>query len=470
MLRFYRSILSLLFLAMPLLPSFGQDPDGYSRLMQGPMLGPVSTDAFTVWVRASWEWPVQVAYATQSDFSDMRVTEAVTPVKARNYIATLKVEGLEPSTTYYYKILVAEGEDKYLGGKPSFRVRTAPPVGAGGKFRVAYGSCARWQREPLQPIWNILPEFAPDLFFWLGDNVYADTLDPDIIAEEFLRQRDVPHLRPFLATVPQLAIWDDHDYGLNNHDRRNPIKEGALEVWKRYWPNPSYGLSDTPGIFFKYAYGGVDFFFLDTRYYRDPNEDPDGPGKTMLGAGQLAWLKEGLATSRSPFKVLISGSLWSKGKGHGGDAWSSFVHERDGLFDWIMQSGITGVVLLAGDPHSSELNVMRWSRKGGYDLYEMVSSPLAQESDLDWIFRPVEQRLRVPYSLGPNFGLLDFDMGANDPTLTFEIISLERKSVWKPLILRASELRPGVSSWAGNQSGEAKRWMKQFGSGWEGED
>ena len=93
--------------------------------------------------------------------------------------------------------------------------------------------------------------------------------------------------------------------------------------------------ADTPGVFFRYEYGGVDFFVLDGRYHRDPNGSPDGPGKTMLGAAQLAWLEAGLRASRAPFKLLVSGSGWSMADGPQGDTWAAFRHERDALFDFI---------------------------------------------------------------------------------------------------------------------------------------
>jgi alkaline phosphatase D len=359
-------------------------------------------------------------------------------------------------------LVIGGRDDKYRAGKPPLVFKTAPPQGAPAKFRVAFGSCARWQRESSQPIWHIIPDFQPDLFFWLGDNVYADTLDPDILAEELTRQREVPHIQRFLATVPQFAIWDDHDFGLNNHDRTNPTKAGNLQVWKRYWPNPAFGTGQTEGVFFRYEYGGVDFFFLDGRYHRDPNAAPDGPRKTMLGAAQLNWLKEGLKASSAPFKVLVSGSVWTTDKGEGGDAWSSYRHERDALFDWIMKEKVLGVVLISGDTHTAELNVAPWSERGGYDLYDLVSSPLAQEPDNDWLFRDVEQRIELPYDLGPNFGVIDFDLTQQDPMLTFRIITLEALSAWKPLTLRLSELNPGVASWQRKQSEDAKRWMRML--------
>ncbi|MFN3193151.1 MAG: alkaline phosphatase D family protein [Aureliella sp.] len=458
--RFFKiSSLTLLLLSLSA-SSYAQDAGGYPRAMQGPMLGPVSENAFVVWVRGSWTFPVQIAYSENSDFRGEQMTDPVSPTKDNDYCAAITVSGLKPNTTYYYRVLFDGKEDKYRGGKPAFSVRTAPDKKSANKFRIAFGSCARFQRAPRQRIWPIIEEFDPSVFFWLGDNVYADTLDPDVLAEELARQREVPTIQSFLANVPQLAIWDDHDFGLNNHDRRNPTKSGNLKVWKKYWPNPSFGTQDAEGVFFKYQFGGVDFFFLDGRYYRSPNAAADGPEKTMLGEVQLQWLKDGLSHSDAPFKVLVSGSVWTTDKGQGGDAWSSYRHERNALFDWIMKEKISGVVLISGDTHTGELNAAPWSSKGGYDLYDLVSSPLAQEPDNDWLFRDVEQRIRLPYNAGENFGLIEFDLGLEDPQLEFKLIGLESKPVWQPLTLKASELQPGVCTWKAKQSDDALRWMK----------
>ncbi|MCH2153683.1 MAG: hypothetical protein MK089_10120, partial [Phycisphaerales bacterium] len=41
--------------------------------------------------------------------------------------------------------------------------------------RVAFGSCAN--HEIPQPIWEAVASWAPDVFVFLGDNVYGDTED-----------------------------------------------------------------------------------------------------------------------------------------------------------------------------------------------------------------------------------------------------------------------------------------------------
>jgi alkaline phosphatase D len=325
-------------------------------------------------------------------------------------------------------------------------VRTSPAVGEPVSFSVAFGSCARYARDSEQPIWNAVRSHAPDVFLWLGDNIYGDTLNPAALAEEYRRQRDVSTFRPFGRSVPQLAIWDDHDYGLNNHDRSNPIRDGALAAFRTYWANPSYGLTDVPGVFFRYRYGAVDFFMLDGRYYRDANDAPDVPGKTMLGAAQLAWLKQELAGSNAVFKVLACGSGWSKAKGPGGDSWSAFLHERNALFDFIRERKIGGVVLLSGDTHVGELNAIPWSERGGYDFYDLVSSPLAQECGDEWPNRSPEITIRRVHARSANFGLLRFEL-EGEPRLSYQLMDVDGKPAWSALELTARQLRNGQTSW-----------------------
>jgi alkaline phosphatase D len=418
---------------------------GYPRVMQGPMIGAPGATHINVWARVSGALPVQVEYSPDRAFLNTKTTAPVTATVDNDFIVLTRIEGLQPDTHYYYRVLVDGIVDRY---QPTPYVTKTAPAGV-ADFRVAFGSCARyvWDRE--QRIFDGVMTQTPDLFFWLGDNVYADTEAPEMIADELRRQRNVERMQPLIRSVPQLAIWDDHDFGYNNSDGSSPGKAQALGVFKRYWANPSSGLPAAPGVFFDYSHGGVDFIFLDGRYYRDPNDVSDHPGKNFLGAGQTAWLRQRLLASRAPFKVLVCGSGWSSADGPAGDTWSACLTERNALFDFIRDRNITGVVLLSGDSHVGELNCIPRSESGGYDLYDLVSSPLANAMSDSWATQKPEARLRKVYVKGANFGLLEF-RHAPEPTLEFTLRDSSGASVWKPLVLKASELRNGVGSWRGN--------------------
>lgn len=438
---------------------------GYPRLMQGPMVGALAPTEVKIWVRTSGPYAVTVQYDTDPELASPRETEPIETTKADDYTGVVVVSGLEPATEYFYRITVDGIRDRYLEQLEPFRFETAPPPDEAANLRIAFGSCPKYQDDRIQPIWPWVAHYRPDILFWIGDNVYADTLDPDIIREEYRRQRDVPALQPILRDVSHLAVWDDHDYGLNNHDRTNPIKEGAYVAFLEYWANPSYGLPEVKGVFFKYTWGRVDFFFLDDRWYRDPAEAPDVPGKTMLGDGQLGWLKSELAASNAVFKVLVSGSGFSVEKGVGGDSWAAYLHERDALFDFIRDREISGVVLLSGDTHIGELNVIPWSARGGYDYYDLVSSPLAQMTPDSWLERRPERRIWPAFFQSSNFGLVDFHMGDADPYLVFQLIDIHGRSVWGRFELKASELVNGVTSWPAKVHPVSKQRQQHLDAG-----
>ena len=450
-----RGFMRMVALAGPLLPSLtllssrsqAQASFSQPRILQGPMLGAVTPDSIRIWVRVGDEFPVSVAISESPRFGDATVTPAVVARAEDDLAVTVLVSDLRPATRYYYKVLVAGGRGKYTPDVPVHSFVTAPDPKTAAVFSVATGSCARYPEDPDQVIWRSVAAADPDLFIWLGDNIYADSGQPSAINGDYQLQRAVPTFQPVARRIPQIAIWDDHDSGRNNGDSSNPFKDSALESFKNYWANPAYGLDGTPGVFFDYHYGGVDFFLLDDRYYRDPNEMPDGPGKTMLGAAQKAWLKDRLRASKAPFKVVASGSGWSINKGPGGDSWASFLTERNELFDFIRDERISGVVLLSGDTHIAELNAIPWSEKGGYDMYDLVSSPLAQDTSDDFLERRPEARIRQVYFGSANFGLLHFDMRGEDPWLEFNVLNYRGDAVWEPLRLYASDLVNGKATW-----------------------
>ncbi len=423
-----------------------QSPLGALRIMQGPMVGAVTPTSINIWLRTSDSFPVFIEYSANSNFLTVSESERVIPTKEHDYTEVIEIRGLQPSTTYYYRIIVDGKRDKYLSAKEPFQTKTAPEINSKTNFSIGFGSCPRFQVDRIQPIWRWVSHYNPDLFIWTGDNIYGDALDPHILRDEYKRQRDLDLLQPVINKISNLALWDDHDFGLNNSDKRHPEKEKALMVFKEYWANPSYGLDDVPGVFFKYSYSSVDFFLLDNRYHRDPNKSPDIPGKTHLGTEQLKWLKKELANSKAVFKLLVAGGGWSSAKDTGGDSWASYLNERDDIFNFIRDNNIGGVVLLSGDTHVGELNVIPWSEKGGYDLYDLDSSPLAQHPSGSWIDRRPERRVRAPYFSTANFGLIEFDF-TTEPTLYFTLIDIYGNKVWKPLELKESDLRNGVVSW-----------------------
>lgn len=441
---------------LPLLPAGARadrNPLGKPRVMLGPMIGAVQPDAARLWLRMSGDYfDSTIEYSEDPRAGKWRQTA---PFRARpedDLVVKPILDGLEPGRDVFYRIRIDGEQDRYLRNLPPFRLTPAPAGPA--RFRVAFGSCARVQDDAQQPIWRGIAKWQPDLFLWLGDNIYGDSLNPETLAAEYRRQRFVERFQPLARSTPQLATWDDHDFGLDNYDRTNPIKDKAQRLFETYWANPTSGDDNGRGVYFKSSWGGVDLFFLDCRYWRSENTQPDGPDKTMLGAGQLAWLKRELKQSSAPFKLLVNGSNWALGERPGADTWAGFMHERNALFEFICENDIAGVVLLAGNTHFPYASCAPWSEHGGYDFYDLTSSALAQivSNDIALAVDPdapiaPDRFVRLPLPNINNAGLIDFDLTEADPTLRFNVIDTRGRTLWPWLSLRASELVNGVASW-----------------------
>lgn len=407
---------------------------GYPRLLQGPMVGATTPDSLTIWTRATGQFGVAIQYATRPDFADAQTTAPVATTETNDLVAKITIPNLKPDTDYWYRVK-ADGVDDRYAPLP-FRTRTAPNKPR--PIRIAFGSCCRIQIDAVQQIWDTVAATEPDLFLWLGDNIYADSDAEAAFTDLYGRQRVVPGLARLAARVPQLATWDDHDFGYNDSFGDNPVKAMTTRVFNRWWANPAAGSADAPGIFFRHSFGPVDIFMLDGRTHRVA-------GKTMLGAGQLAWLKRELKASKATFKVLASGGGWSRAEA-GGDSWAEYLDERNHILNFIRDQKITGCLGISGDVHMAEANCVPWSEQGGYDFYDLVSSGLAQIITDKFVDQNPEVRMRTPFTGSTNFGMLEFTFDP-EPQVKLRAFNTFGADAFAPITVKASDLINGQTSW-----------------------
>ncbi len=72
----------------------------------------------------------------------------------------------------------------------------------------------------------------------------------------------------------------------------------------------------------------------------------------MLGPVQLAWLKDRLATSTSPWKAVVTTVPFNPTVAKNRDSWQGYLPERQSIVDFIRAHDIHGVVFVSGDIHS----------------------------------------------------------------------------------------------------------------------
>lgn len=309
--------------------------------------------------------------------------------------------------------------------------------------RIAFGSCLKPDKP--QPVWDAVEAAAPDLFVFLGDNMYADTEDLDILRSKYDELGRSPGIVRLRERIPLVATWDDHDYGDNDVGAEYPLKEQSRRLFLDFWREPA----DSPrrardGIYTSYLFGPpgqrVQLILLDLRYNRTPlllqtrhqsyqeysewarghyaegepvpgpyARNPD-PAASMLGERQWAWIEREL---RKPADLRIIGSsLQVLADFSGWEAWVNFAHDHQRLIQLIRDTRAEGVLFISGDTHYGELS--RLDVNVPYPLFDLTSSGLTETWHV-----PVPNALRQG---GPfpeaNFGLIEVDWQQRQVTLS----------------------------------------------------
>lgn len=298
--------------------------------------------------------------------------------------------------------------------------------------RIAFGSCAHQERD--QPIWDEIVKQKPELFLFIGDIIYADTQDPEVMLAKYKKLAAKPGYQKLLKTCPVLATWDDHDYGGEDAGAEYPKKKESQQLLLDF-----FGVAKASprrkqeGIYHAEVYGPVgkrvQVILLDMRYFRSPLkrdlkrprnlgqyvpvEDADA---TFLGAAQWAWLKEQL---QKPAEVrLICSSIQVVAEDHGFEKWMNMPKERERLYKLIRETKASGVVFLSGDRHLAELSQM--DGDVGYPLFDLTSSGLNQ-GNKRWREQEPNKHRVATMNMGDNFGMVRIDWSKTDPVISLEI-------------------------------------------------
>ncbi|WP_405797664.1 alkaline phosphatase D family protein [Streptomyces longwoodensis] len=334
---------------------------------------------------------------------------AVTATAASDHTVKADVRGLQPATDYWFRFS-AGGTDS-----PVARTRTAPAVDAavpGLRFGVV--SCANWEAGYFSAYRHLAARSDLDAWLHLGDYIYEygtgqygtrDTVvRPHAPAHEILtladyrtrhgRYKTDPDLQALHHKAPVVAIWDDHEFandawsgGAENHT------EGAEGTWtaRQAAARQAYfeWMPVRPAIagttYRRLRFGKLaDLSLLDLRSFRSQqvktgNGDVDDPDRTLTGRAQLDWLKAGLQSSDTTWRlvgnsVMISpfaiGSLTAdllkplaellglpkEGLALNTDQWDGYTDDRRELLAHLRAHAIRNTVFLTGDIHMAWAN------------------------------------------------------------------------------------------------------------------
>lgn len=247
---------------------------------------------------------------------------------------------------------------------------------------LAFGSCNR-QNLP-QPLWKPILADQPDLWIWMGDNIYGDSPNMDTLKAKYERQNAVVDYQALKSQTPIIGIWDDHDYGINDGGKNYAQKKASKELMFDFLNVPA----DAPerkheGAYSSHLYGKGDnlvkVILLDARYFRDTLERINrvyqiNENGEVLGEAQWKWLENELRSSPAKVNLIVSGIQMLPTE-HAYEKWANFPKERERLLDLISKSGARTPILLSGDRHIAEVMKLTDARfpEG---IYEITSSGL----------------------------------------------------------------------------------------------
>ncbi len=300
--------------------------------------------------------------------------------------------------------------------------------------RILFGSCIK-QEQPM-PILQKIADAGPDLFLFLGDNIYGDSEDMDVLRAKYAKLAADSGFQNLRKTCRTLATWDDHDYGVNDGGADYPKRKESEKLFEGFW----LGDTDTearhrPGIYDAHVYGPVgqrvQVILLDTRYFRSPLKrgdkrvggpwiPDDDPSKTMLGDEQWKWL-EGQLRQPAELRVIVS-SIQFIAEDAGQETWSNLPSERKRMLDLLTSTKANGVLFISGDRHWSELSSI--DEGTPYQLFDLTSSSLNQPHPRGTPTQNCYRALPTTYHK-ENYGVIKIDWAAAEPTVTLQICDTE---------------------------------------------
>lgn len=316
----------------------------------------------------------------------------------------------------------------YLLAQERIPSETSPEI---SKF--AFGSCLL-QKRP-QPVWEGVLKVAPQLFVLLGDNIYGDTEDMNILAQKYAQLNTNKGFQKIRDSMDIAAVWDDHDYGMNDAGREYPKKAESKQLFLDFFNEPQNSeRRNHAGIYTSYYFGEgnkrVQMILLDTRYFRSPLKKqwsgmgivrqrhwvyrPDfDPKSTILGKEQWEWLENEL---KKPARLrLICSSIQVLPFYSRSETWSNVPRERDKLYGLLRKFRTEGVIILSGNIHWSEISLEEPDLL--YPIYEFTSSGLNRTARF---IQENDKRIGLAVN-DHNFGTVDIDWNQDEPLVKLSI-------------------------------------------------
>lgn len=440
------------FLFFQILNAQKQNSQG-GKIISGPMLGYVEHREALVWVQTACNKSVTIKYKKQNDSKIF--TKSISNIntdKCEPWIAKFVLPLLDVNSEYTYQIFLDNAPVKFSYPLKFKTEKLWAPWSTNDPYEInfLFGSCnyvndSAYDR-PGKPygqsttIFNAMAKSNADFMIWLGDNTYLREADYSSISGinyRYLHTRVEKNLQPFLASMPQYAMWDDHDFGDDDASKNFAFANITRQCFIDYYGNNQYG-ENGQGTYFKFVKSDADFYLTDGRTFRDESklDEKIFPQKTMLGKQQLEWLKNNLAHSTSTFKFICLGGQFLNSETTK-ESFNLFENERKEIMQFIADQKISGVIFISGDRHHCELLKYDSLANPGYavpyTLYDITSSPLT--SGVSGILNSPEKnnphRVANTLFVGNNYCKMSITGKRNERVVTLFCYDRDGVEKWK---------------------------------------
>lgn len=378
-----------------------------SLFSQGISSGDPTNKSLIIWSKVnSSENTPKIIYEVSiyEDFRKIINQGEITTSQEKDFTFKVDIENLKPDTEYFYRF---KYQNEY---SPIGKSKTLPENT--NSLRVAFVTCQNYGAGYFTSYKHIL-EDNPDVVVMLGDSIYesvkkgyrtdtskyAQTLND--YREKYKMYLNDPYLKEIRSKIPFITTWDDHEV-MNNYSGTLMKKENPQrlnDAYKAFFEYTPVREQEGFKLYRSFKVGDLlELFAIDGRQYRDPYVCPAPTGIdfsctykaknddiTYLGKEQKEWLKSGLKTSNSTWKLLANNTMMVElsvmGNLFNFDQWDGYYKEKQELLKFIKDEKISNFVVFTGDFHTFAHNNINYNGFKLFDEY-VVSSLTSTPPDI----------------------------------------------------------------------------------------
>jgi acid phosphatase type 7 len=309
--------------------TLGTNPPPAVVVVRGPYLQVCTSSNITVRWRTSTVADTLVQYGTNLAALNQFVSNA-TPVIDHE----IKLPGLLPDTKYFYAIGMST---QLLAGDASYHFVTTPLAGTNKPARIwaigDFGTGFPAQAQVRDAFVDFTGGRNADVWLMLGDNAYANGLDPEYqsyvfnVYPELLRRTVVWPTIGNHETAQNQILSDDYDY---------------YRIFTMPTNGEAGGVPSGTEHYYSYDYANIHFVCLDsmTAIYR------------QQGSAMLQWLQADLAdTTRDWIIAYFHHPAYTKGS-HDSDLELDLIQTRENVVPILEFFGVD--LILSGHSHAYE--------------------------------------------------------------------------------------------------------------------